>query len=252
NTPFYKLTKDEIFEIFNSSENGLTEAQVEINKKKYGLNEIPRKRGSLIKAILPQVFDYVIIILLICAIILLIFALIDENVSMSNSILIFGVVILNSIFVFTQMFRAEKSLKKLQELTAHKALVLRDGKKVEVFAKELVPGDIVYFQMGDYIPADIRVIESSNLYTDESLLTGESAPVEKISQPIEIKEPEIYNLHNIIFNGTMVVKGNGKGIVIGIGLDTYLGKLASGIKEISIKEVPLQRKMKQLGRALGL
>ncbi|TFF86313.1 MAG: cation-transporting P-type ATPase [Promethearchaeota archaeon] len=252
NINFHELTEEGIIDALNSNrEQGLRENQVLNLFEKYGYNEIPRKKGSLLKAILPQVFDYVIIILLICAVILLIFSFIDESVSITSSLLIFGVVILNSWFVIAQLYRAEKSLEKLQQLTAHKAIVIREGKKTEIQAKELVPGDIVILNEGDYIPADIRIIENINIFTDESSLTGESLPVEKTTKPLKIVDPNLSELKNIALNGTMLVKGNGKGIVIRTGVDTFLGKIASGIKEMSLKEVPLQRKMKQMGRMLG-
>jgi len=252
NINFHKLNKDKIFEILETSDNGLDEKKVQEKLKKYGYNEIPKKKKSILKVLIPQIFDYVIIILLICAFILLIFSFFDENVSITSSLLIFGVVFLNSMFIISQMFRTEKSLKKLQELLAYKATVIRNGKKQEILAKELVPGDIILLTEGDYIPADIRILEARNLYTDESLLTGESLPVEKTDQIIIIEKPSIYELKNIAFNGTVVIKGNGKGVVIKTGINTYLGQVAKDIETISIKEVPLQKKMKQLGRILGL
>ncbi|MHA1270576.1 MAG: cation-translocating P-type ATPase [Candidatus Helarchaeota archaeon] len=248
---FYNLKIDQIYEILGSSEKGLKQEQIEGLVEKYGFNEIPRKRGSLIKAILPQVFDYVIILLLICAIVLLIFSFIGDA-PLSNSLLIFGVVFLNSIFVFVQMFNAQKSLEKLQELAAHKAFVIRDNIKMEISAKELVPGDIVILQEGDYVPADIRIIEANNLLLDESCFTGESIPVKKTIEVILEKDIDIHDQKNIVFNGTVIIKGNGKGIVINTGINTFLGQIASGIKEISMKEVPLQKKMKQLGRILSV
>jgi len=162
------------------------------------------------------------------------------------------VVIVNAIIGVAQEQKAEKSLEALQKLSSHASKVIRDGNISVVPAKDLVPGDIVAIDTGDYVAADIRIIESSNLKAQESSLTGESVPVEKSIDTIQDEKVGIGDRTNMLFSSSLITYGRGTGIVVETGMNTEVGKIAGAINNAIETETPLKTKLNKLGKTLGI
>ena len=175
-----------------------------------------------------------------------------EGEGLTDTIIILIVVILNAIIGVIQENKAEKSLEALKKLSNHVAKVIRNGKIEIVESRQLVPGDIVVLDTGDYVPADLRIIESVNLKSQESALTGESVPVEKSSDAIEDKNIGIGDRTNMLFSSSLITYGRGKGIVVETGMNTEVGKIAGIINETENTQTPLQLKLNKLGKILGI
>jgi len=236
----------EIFREFNSGKEGLTVAGAEKSLQIHGPNElISKKKINPIKIFLEQFHSFVVYIL-IAALVISIF--LGEKI---DAIVIGVIVILNSIFGFVQEYKAEKSIEALKKLASLKATVIRDGKEKEIDAKQLVPGDIIVLETGDKIPADSRLIEIVELQTQEAALTGESLPVKKDLKILPVKTP-LAEKFNMIFSGTIVTSGKGKAIVTGTGMNSEIGKIAKLIEEAEEGLTPLQIKLNQLGKWLGI
>ena len=169
-----------------------------------------------------------------------------EGEGLTDTIIILIVVILNAIIGVIQENKAEKSLEALKKLSNHVAKVIRNGKLEVVESKQLVPGDIVVLDTGDYVPADLRIIESINLKAQESALTGESVPVEKSSNVIEDKNIGIGDRTNMLFSSSLITYGRGKAIVVNTGMNTEVGKIANIINTTIDTETPLQNKLNKL------
>ena len=239
-------------ELQTNLEKGLTEEQIKQNREKYGFNELQAtKKKTLIQRFLDQFKDFSIIVLIIAAIVSGVVG-ISEGEGITDTIIILIVVIVNAIIGVVQESKAEKSLEALQKLSDHAAKVIRNGQVNVIPAKELVPGDVVVLDTGDYIPADLRVTEAINLKSQESSLTGESVPVEKESRKIEEQEVGIGDRINMLFSSSLVTYGRGKGIVVETGMTTEVGKIAGMINQTEKQETPLQQKLNKLGKTLGI
>ena len=233
-------------------EKGLSKEQIEEKKKEYGFNELKaKKKKSLFVKFLEQFKDFMIIILIIAAIISGIVG-VAEGEGITDTIIILIVVIVNAIIGVAQENKAEKSLEALQKLSSHASKVIRDGKIVVVPARELVLGDIVVLETGDYIAADLRLIEAVNLKVQESSLTGESLPVEKVTETMKEEKVGIGDRINQVFSSGLVTYGRGKGIVVETGMNTEVGKIAGIINDTVDTETPLQIKLNKLGKTLGI
>ena len=231
---------------------GLSKEQVEKNRQTYGVNELAaKKKKSLFVKFLEQFKDFMIIILIIAAIISGIVG-IAEGEGFTDSIIILIVVIVNAIIGVAQESKAEKSLEALQKLSSHVAKVVRNGNVEVIASKELVPGDIVILDTGDYVPADLRLIEAINLKAQEASLTGESVPVDKNTQTIEDEKVELGDRTNMVFSSSLITYGRGKGIVVETGMNTEVGKIAGMINETIDTQTPLQQKLNKLGKTLGI
>ena len=239
-------------ELDTSLENGLKKDEIDKKREKYGFNELEaKKKESIIIKFFKQFKDFMIIILIIAAIVSA-FVGVKEGEGFTDSIIIMVVVIVNAIIGLVQENKAEKSLEALQKLSAHASKVVRNGKIEVIPARELVPGDIVVLETGDYVPADIRLTEAINLKVQESALTGESVPIEKMTQEITDKETSLGDRKNMAFSSSMVTYGRGKGIVTAIGMNTEVGKIAGMLNEVEEKETPLQKRLNELGKTLGI
>ena len=233
-------------------QNGLTENDVKTKREKYGLNMLKaKKKASLLQRFIEQFKDFSIIVLIIAAIVSG-FVGISQGEGMTDTIIILIVVLANAIIGIAQESKAEKSLEALQKLTDHASKVIRNGKIKVIPAKELVPGDIVVLDTGDYIPADLRVIEAVNLKAQESSLTGESVPVEKTTKTIEKTDVGIGDRTNMLFSSSLVTYGRGKGIVVQTGMNTEVGKIAGMLDNTEKQITPLQEKLNKLGKTLGI
>jgi len=243
---WYQLSVKEIFEHLKTSELGLTEEEVKQRLKKYGPNKIAEEEKiSKLKILLHQFTSPLIYILLIAGVVTI---LLKEYI---DSGVIFAVVILNAIIGFVQEYKAEKSARALKKLVVPKAKVIRDGKEKEANSEELVPGDIVLLASGMKVPADIRLIHTIELKIDESMLTGESVPVEKMTTPIKQENLSPGDQKNMAFMGTIVVSGRAKGVVVETGERTILGKIAKEVKELTGVRAPLQDKIESFAKTIA-
>ena len=249
---FNKNVEDIEKELKTNLEKGLNDEEVKTRQEKYGLNELKtKKKKSLIQKFLEQFKDFSIIVLIIAAIVSGAVGIAEGN-GITDTIIILIVVIVNAIIGVTQEAKAEKSLEALQKLTDHASKVIRNGNVQVIPAKELVPGDIVLLDTGDYIPADLRIIEAINLKSQESSLTGESVPVEKNTKVIEDEETGIGDRLNMLFSSSLITYGRGKGIVVETGMTTEVGKIAGMLDSTEEQVTPLQEKLNKLGKTLGI
>mgnify|MGYP004631331481 FL=1 len=239
-------------ELKTHKEKGLKEEQVKEIRDQKGYNELKAtQKKSLIQRFIDQFKDFSIIVLIIAAIVSGVVG-VSKGDGITDTIIIMIVVIVNAIIGVAQESKAEKSLEALQKLSDHASKVIRNGNLQVIPARELVPGDIVVLDTGDYIPADLRIIEESNLKAQESSLTGESVPVEKTSEIIEEIETGIGDRKNMLFSSSLITYGRGKGIVVETGMTTEVGKIAGMINATEKQETPLQRKLNELGKTLGI
>lgn len=245
---WYKQNKEELLKEFNSDlKKGLSESQAKEHLGKYGPNELQKeKRRSFFYKLLDQFKDFLVLILIVAAIISFFIG------SKNDALVIIAIVIVNALLGLYQEGRAEKSLDALKEMSSPTAKVVRDGHVQEVNAKELVPGDIVVLEAGDIIPADIRLLESSNLKVEEASLTGESVPVEKDSSLVFEGETSLGDRVNMAYMNTIITYGRGRGIVVGTGHGTEMGKIANLLQTFETEVTPLQRQLNQLGKFLGV
>jgi len=248
-TGWHSLTAKEILAKLKSSRQGLTLQEAEARLKKTGLNSLPEeKRFSNLKILISQFKSPLVYILLVAAAIsFLLQKFVDGSV-------ILLAVFINTIVGFVQESKAEKSLEKLKEMVEYKVLVLRDGTEKEIFAKFLVPGDIIILRAGDRIPADGRILEARGFKVNEASLTGESIPVDKTDKVLNLsgnsKQPREKN--NLIYMGTTVTRGRAKAIVFATGIKTRFGKIAQLLKETKRELTPLQKKLKRFSQSFGL
>ena len=254
NNWFNKTVDETVNELKTNEESGLTTEEVNTRKEKYGLNELAKKKKkSTFVKFLEQFKDFMIIVLIISAVISGIVGVKQEGLSgMTDTIIILVVIIANAIIGVLQENKAEKSLEALQKLSSHVAKVMRNGKLLTIPSRELVPGDVVILETGDYVPADLRIIEAVNLKAQESALTGESVPVEKMSARIEDEKVGIGDRINMLFASSLITYGRGKAIVVETGMNTEVGKIANIINSAEEGETPLQIKLNKLGKTLGI
>lgn len=253
NEKWFAKSIEEVEKSFETNiEKGLSEKQVEEKRNIYGNNEITSKnKKSIIQMIIGQFQDFMIIVLIIAAIISGIVGY-RQGEGFTDSIIILVIVILNAIIGVVQEVRAQKSLDALKNLSAPHCKVVRDGNVQDLESKYLVPGDVVTLETGDFIPADLRLIEAINLKTQESALTGESLPVEKSVEKIDNLEVGIGDRINCAFSSSLVTYGRGKGIVIATGMNTEVGKIAEMLDSVDDSETPLSRRLEALGKTLGI
>ena len=233
-------------------ENGLTIEKVEEKRKQFGSNELEgKKKKSLVIKFIEQFKDFMIIVLIISAIISGVVGIYNGE-GMTDTIIILIVVIVNAIIGVVQENKAEKSLEALKKMSSHVAKVIRNSKIEVVPSRDLVPGDVVVLDTGDYVPADIRLIEAANLKVQESALTGESVPVQKNINIIQDEKIGIGDRTNMLFSSSLITYGRGKGIVTSTGMQTEVGKIAGIINSVENNQTPLQIKLNKLGKTLGI
>ena len=249
---FNKEVKDVEKELGTNLEKGLSSIKLTENKEKYGLNELKeKKKESLIKKFIAQFKDFSIIVLIIAAIVSGAVG-VAQGEGFTDTIIILIVVLLNAVIGVAQESKAEKSLEALKKLSEHAAKVIRDGKEQIIPARELVPGDIVIIETGDYVSADLRIVEAVNLKAQESSLTGESVPVEKEIMAIEGTEIGIGDRVNMLFSSSLITYGRGKAVVVETGMNTEVGKIAGMLNNTEKQETPLQTRLNSLGKTLGI
>ncbi len=231
---------------------GLTGADAAARLRTYGPNALPEEAATPFwKRMVGQLKGFVVLILIVAAAVsLLVYFIEPEPLGWLDSLVIAAIIALNSFIGALQDSRAEKALQSLKKMAAPEAQVLRDGQRVTVRARDLVPGDIVILEAGTMIPADLRLLDAPQLRVDESSLTGESTPVEKKADLALAEDTGLADRTNCAFLGTTVVYGRGRGLVVGTGTNTQLGEIAEMIEEAQ-QETPLQRKLEEFGKILG-
>ncbi|MGN1295618.1 MAG: calcium-translocating P-type ATPase, PMCA-type [Bacilli bacterium] len=248
---YYTKSKEEVIELCNSDEKGLTTEEALQRNQKYGLNKLKEaKKDSLLKKIISQLMDPMVLILIIAAIVSLIISLIEEHKVGTDVFVIIFVVLLNTILGVAQEANAEKAIDSLKKMTSATSKVLRNNELVLVHSSELTIGDVVIVEAGDLIPADGRIMESASLQIEEAALTGESLPVYKTEEVINVEDCPLGDRKNMAFMGSTCVYGRGKMIVTSIGMDTEMGKIATSINEVQNEETPLQKRLNQLSKIL--
>ena len=251
---WYTQTVDEVIKKLKSNVNsGLADNEVIKRKEKYGENKLKeKKKENIIIKFLKQFNDFMIIILIIASIVSAGVSYLRGENDYIDSIIIILIVVLNAIMGLVQEERAEKSIESLKKLTPQIAKVTRNGVIKEVNAEELVPGDIIEITDGNFVPADCRIISAFNLKIEESSLTGETEPVCKDSKPIYDNKLSLGDMKNMAFMASVVVAGHGKAIVTETGMDTKLGKIANMITQEEAPETPIQKKLSEVGKILGI
>ncbi len=244
---YYRKTADEVFEELKSAKCGLSGEEARQRFERYGPNSLKeKKKVSVFQLAISQFKDPLIYILVIAGIVTLI---IEKYVDMW---VIFGVVVLNAIVGFFQEFKAEKAMRAISNLTSPKARVRRDCDNKKIDAENLVPGDVVIISAGDRIPADMRIFQAKELHVNESMFTGESRPAVKNTGVIEEDNIPLADRDNMVFMGSIAVKGKGKALVTATGNKTELGGISEQVSGTEKEKTPLQKRLADLSKMVGL
>ena len=248
------LKEEDVLHKLNTNEkNGLKEEDVKKLQKEEGKNKLQdSKKESIFIKFIKQFNDFMIIILIIASIISAIVSKVQGENDYIDSIIIILIVILNAIMGVVQEQKAEKSIEALKKLTPQKAKVIRNGKKTEINAEDLVKGDIIILETGNYIPADCRLLETYNFQVEESSLTGENIPSEKNANILCNKNSALGDMKNMAFMASIVVNGHAKAVVTETGMNTTVGKIAKMMITNKAPETPIQKKLSQVGKILGI
>ncbi|MBN7576831.1 ATPase [Clostridium sp. 2-1] len=243
---YYEKTPEESLEMLGVTSNGLNDEEITKRREEYGFNELEEAaRKSPFQVFLEQFKDFLVIILLVAAIISAFLG------KLESTIVIMVVVIINAILGTIQHIKAEQSLKGLKALSSPVAKVFRNGQKLEIPSRELLVGDILYLDAGDYVSADGRILESFSLQVNESSLTGESESVLKFIDVINKDDVSIGDRKNMVFSGSFVTYGRGVVLVTSIGMDTEIGKIANLLESAKEKKTPLQVGLDNFGKKLA-
>ena len=234
---------EELLSSLKTSKKGLDPKEAEKRLKQYGYNRIEeRKTKTALKIFISQFKNPLIYILVFAT---LVAAFVGEK---TEAVIIMAIIFLNSVLGFFQEYRSEKALEKLKKYIKFKAKVIRNGEKTEIDAEDLVPGDIVFLNIGDKVPADMRLIDVQDFSADESILTGESIPVYKKTDPLKKENPNPQDLINTAFMGTIVASGTATGVVVSTGGSTFFGKTASSLEQE--KRTEFEENMSRFGNFL--
>ena len=242
---FHTKSKEETLKLLNASEKGISSNEAKKRLERFGKNEIKRTHKLRPVKILFEQFKSFLIYILIVAIV--ISALIGH---VTDAVVIAAIVILNAGIGFFQQYKAEKAIIGLRKLLIPVSIVVRNGKHTEIPSSEIVPGDILILKAGDKVNADCRILEERNLQTNEAVLTGESLSVIKSAKVLAEKTilPERVNM---LYMGTEIVTGSGKGIVVATAMETEFGKIASKLQEIEVQKTPMQKRLDVFSKQLG-
>ncbi len=226
---------------------GLTQAEVEERRAVFGFNELQESpRPTFWHRLWSQLNDFLVLILIVASVISLLLGDYTEAAA------IMSIVILNTVLGVVQEARAEEALVALKKMTAPEAEVIRNGRQQTIPTRELVPGDMILLETGNYVPADVRLVEAFNLKVDEASLTGESVPVQKRADALLDRQLPLGDRENTAYMGTLVTYGRGRAIVTSTGMNTQFGLIAQMVQSFESEPTPLQRKLEQLGKTLGI
>ena len=247
NKPWHTQTVDAVFSAFSTSAKGISAREAEERLQEYGPNELEgEKQSTFWQIFFSQFLNVLVIVLIISATISL---FLGKNV---ESISIFIIVALAAVLGTMQEYQAGKALEALRRMASPNATVIRDGETMELAASNLVPGDVVVISYGNKVPADIRLIECNNLQIEEAALTGESLAVEKNTDPVDSEDCPLGDRKNLLYMGTSVSNGRGKGVVVGTGKLTEFGKIATMLQNTKTEQTPLQKNLDKLGKQIGI
>lgn len=245
---YYAKTTEQVVASLKTHENsGLLASEIEAKLEQYGENRLQAKKGrTTLQMILEQFKDFMVIVLIAASILSIAVG------ELADGCVILGIVVLNAILGVVQENKASNALKALKEMSAPKAKVIRNGELQTIDSPNIVPGDLIVLEAGDYVPADVRLIDSVNLRIDESALTGESVAVEKDASKVMEEGTLLADRKNSAYMGTIVTYGRGRGLVYGTGMSTEIGKIASMLNEAEEGLTPLQKKLAEFGKLLGI
>ncbi len=252
---YYLESRKSVLHDVASGDSGLSRSEAAARLAKNGSNKLAEaKKDSLVKRFFDQLKDPMIIILLAAALVSGIIAATQPDESFADVIIILIVVIINAILGVYQESKAEKAIEALQKMSASMCRVLRDGEIVRIKSEELVVGDVVLLEAGDAVPADGRLLESASLQIEEAALTGESVPVQKMFEALDLgveKDVSLGDRKNMMYMGSTVVYGRGKAVITATGMDTEMGKIADALSKAEDGQTPLQIKLSQLSKILS-
>lgn len=242
---YYQQSTEQLFAQFDSKSSGLSQSEVSIRLEKFGPNALQEKKKKPAWLLfLGQFKDFMILILAAAAIISGIVG------DLTDTFIILVIIVLNAVLGFVQEYRAEKAMESLKKLTETQSKVLRDGQWISVPSKELVPGDVVALEAGNMVPADLRLIDTFSLKIDESSLTGESVPIDKVQVILENPNLSPGDQLNMAFKGTLATHGRASGLVVATGMNTEIGKIASLLHKAA-PVTPLQQRMQRFAKVIS-
>ena len=246
------MSCEEVEKVLDTTEEGLSDAEAAARLAKYGKNNLRQnKPKSIWKMIWEQLTDVMVIILIIAAVFSLVMHFVNGE-GLAECIVILVVIALNATIGVIQEKKAANALEALKNMTAPTARVLRQGEESVVPASDLVPGDIVYLEDGCIVPADMRIIQDSNMKVQEAALTGESVPSEKDGPTVLPEDAPLGDRVNMAYSSSIVMYGNATGIVVGTGMNTEVGKIADLLDEQDETDTPMKRKLNSVGKTLSL
>lgn len=249
---FYSRPADEVSkEMGTDTAKGLKSEEIASRLEKYGKNTLVQKKNRSFAAMFISQFKSFMIILLIIAAIISGIMGIKTGEGLLDTYIIMGILLLNAFIGAYQEFKAQKSLESLKKMAAPVAKVVRDGESMVVNVEDVVPGDIVELEVGDIVPADIRITESCNMSIQESSMTGESVPVEKTPDTLPDEDIPLGDRKNMAYSSGVVTFGHGRGIVVGTGMNTEIGKIADMLGGESDTQTPMQARLENLGKVIG-
>ena len=243
----FRMEAAQVMEQFNVGRDGLSDAQAAQQRQTYGVNALAEeKKKGVVQVFLEQFKDLLVIILMLTAVI----SAVTGN--LESTLVILAVIILNAILGTWQHFKAEKSLESLKAMSAPNAKVMRNGMKMEIPARDIVPGDILLLEAGDMVAADGRIIDNYSLQVNESSLTGESEGVNKFAEAITAESVALGDQKNMVFSGSLVTYGRANAVVTATGMNTEIGKIATLMNQTQQKKTPLQQSMDQFSQKLAI
>ncbi len=249
---FYQTSASDCLKIFNSNIDGLSASEVEKRlpeSRKYLISDA--KKQSFFSKFLSQIKELMILVLLVSGIVSIIIGIIENSSGeIVDGSIILGIVIMNALFGVFQERKSEKAIENLKKMTQPETLVIRDGVALKIKTKDLVLGDIASLKAGSIVPADLRLVKTSDVKINEASLTGESEPVEKISDVTYNKKLQLADRKNMAYSGSIVENGHALGIVIALGKETEIGKIAESLKETKKELTPLQKSIQNVGKIL--
>ena len=260
NNKYYLEETSEVLKQLNTTENGLTSAEAAARLEKNGKNKLKEaEKTPLWKRFIDSISDPMIIMLLVAAAIQAFVNVLEMKDGFkigdfADVIVIMAVVIINTIMSLIQEAKAEDAMDALMQMTASTSKVLRDGEMVVIKSEDIVLGDVIIYEAGDTVPADCRILESHSLKSEEAALTGESVPVNKVVDTLMLQEGKddvtLGDRRNMLYNGSTVVYGRGRAVVVATGMDTEMGKIADALTLAEKELTPLQKKMSELSAFL--
>lgn len=243
---WYQADKQEVLKELNTSEQGLSDKEVQERRKQYGPNELQAaKQRSRLAIFLSQFKDVMILILAAAAIVSIVAG------ETTDAIVILAIILVNAVIGYYQEYNAEKSIRMLQKMAAQHTLALRNGATQDIDAAELVPGDIIILEAGNIVPADARLIETASLKAEEAALTGESDSIHKTTEAQAGEELLPADQENMVFKDTIISNGTGKAVVTATGMNTEMGKIA-GMLDIEQQKTPLQQRLGKFSKQLAV